>query len=324
MQKRVIFLIRLLVTVSIFFAFFKFIPYQKIIELYADADKFLLILAFLVFWLSLIVAVARWRFLLLVLKIKATFREIIYSYFSGLFLNLFFPSLVAGDLFRAYSISSRHSRKEEVISSILMDRFSGIVALTLIALAGFSFLEHPFKHQDVLLCLLVLFLAVIFLLFIIFSRSFFKFFFRIFKKRTLFYQKLLSLHRQLYFFREKPFIFCRVLIYSLIIQFLVPIGFFLASLAFGLSLHPIIFFAVIPIVMVAAFIPLTIAGAGTREALTVYFLSGYGVASSVSLGIALVNLIYTVTAGILGGVAYVAVYHRWLQPGSQNREPKKI
>lgn len=75
--------------------------------------------------------------------------------------------------------------------------------------------------------------------------------------------------------------------------------------------------AVIPIVMALALIPITIAGAGTREAAFVYFFTAYyGIPESIGLGMSLVNLIYLVSAGLLGGIFYVTVYHRWLQPSS--------
>ncbi|MCF7916493.1 MAG: flippase-like domain-containing protein [Candidatus Omnitrophica bacterium] len=316
MRKKIFFLLRIVVTLAIFFALFKFIPYQRLISVYKNSQKIYLSFAFIIFWLALFLGVVRWKILLTSVGVAASFRETFYSYFSGLFLNLFFPSFVAGDLFRGFGISQRHGKTDKIASTILMDRFSGGLALTAVALVSFLFLNDWAQKKQVLLPIFALVLIVLFLFFTIFSRSFFNFLLKIFKRGSLLRTKLSSFHDQLYFFKKKPRIFYKTLLFSLLIQILIPIGFFIASLAFGLSLSLIIFLVLIPIIMAAAFIPITIAGAGTREALLVYFLASYGVAESVGLGISLINLFFLVSASLLGGIFYVTIYHRWLQPRS--------
>lgn len=316
MRKKVFFLLRIIVTLAIFFALFKFIPYQRLISVYKNSQKTYLSFAFIIFWLALFLGIVRWKTLLASIGVAASFRETFYSYFSGLFLNLFFPSFVAGDLFRGFGLSQRHGKTNKIASTILMDRFSGGLALTLVALVSFLFLDSWVQKMQVLLPIVVLVVIVLFLSFVIFDRSFLNFLLKIFKKGSLIRSKVLLLHDQLYFFKEKPLIFYKSLMLSLLIQILMPIGFFVASLAFGLTLSPIIFLVLIPIIMAAAFIPITIAGAGTREALLVYFLASYGVAESVGLGISLVNLFFLISASLLGGIFYVTIYHRWLQPSS--------
>ena len=68
--------------------------------------------------------------------------------------------------------------------------------------------------------------------------------------------------------------------------------------------------------MAVASVPVTIAGAGTREASAVYLFSLVGIDKNIGLGISLLNLIFLIGAGILGGLIYVSIYYRWLQPNS--------
>ncbi|MCF7894761.1 MAG: flippase-like domain-containing protein [Candidatus Omnitrophica bacterium] len=314
MRKKIFFLLRIVITLAIFFALFKFIPYRRLVSVYKNSQKIYLSFAFVIFWLSLFLGIVRWKVLLASIGVAASFRETFYSYFSGLFLNLFFPSFVAGDLFRGYGIAYRHGKTKKIASTVLMDRFSGGLALALVAAVSFIFLEKSIQQKQILFLLLTLLLIVLFLFFVIFSRTFFNFLSGVFRKESLIRNKLSLFHDQLYFFKQKPIVFYKTLALSLLIQISIPFGFFVASLAFGLSLSFVIFLVVVPIVMAAAFIPITIAGAGTREALLVYFLSTYRVAESVGLGISLVNLFYLISASLLGGIFYVTVYHRWLQP----------
>lgn len=316
MPKKIFFFIRILVTILIFIVLFRFIPYSRLIQVYRDAHKIYLVYAFLIFWLGLFLAIFRWRCLLSAIEIKPLPQEIIYSYLSGLFLNLFFPSVIAGDLFRCFAISARHRKTNQVFSTVFIDRFAGGLALVLVALVGLLLLDKSLLGFEVFFSILILCLIVVFLSFSIFSRPFSNFFLKIFKKKSRFYNKVLSFQNQLIFFAKKPVIFYKILLISLFIQVLTPAGFFVAGLAFGLDLSPIIFLAIIPIVMAFSFIPVTIAGAGTREALTVYFLSAYGVAEPIALGIALLNFVYLVLSSLVGGLFYVVLYHRWLQPSS--------
>ncbi len=316
MRKKIFFLLRIVVTLAIFFALFKFIPYQRLISVYKNSQKTYLSFAFVIFWFSLFLGIVRWKLLLTSTGVTVFFRETSYSYLSGHFFNLFFPSFVAGDLFRGFGLSCRHGKTNKIASTILMDRFSGGLALTLVALISFLFLDSWVQRMQVLLPIVILVVIVLFLSFAIFDRSFFNFLLKIFKKGSLIRSKVVSLHDQLHLFKQKPVVFCKSLLLSLLIQILIPIGFFIASLAFGIALSPIIFLVLVPIVMAAAFIPITVAGAGTREALLVYFLSSYGVAESVGLGISLINLFFLVSVSLLGGVFYVTIYHRWLQSSS--------
>lgn len=317
MKKKFFFILRIAVTSAILFALFKFIPYKQLIEVYADSNKVYIVFTFLIFFFSQFIGIVRWRFLLCSLGLKVSLREAFYSLFCGLFFNLFFPSFVAGDVFRGFSISHRHGSAKKVATSVLMDRFSGAVALAIVALASFLFLGGVLRNNKEVIFAVFFLCAVILLSFlIIFSRRFFHFLIKILKERSPFRQKLVSFHDQLYFFKENPAIFIKSLIFSLVIQTSFPAAWFIASKAFGVDVGIGYFFMLVPIIMAIALVPITIAGAGTREASAVYFFSFLGIEKSIGLGISLLNLVFMVFMGIAGGIFYVTVYHRWLQPRS--------
>ena len=313
MKKRFFFIFRIIVSAAILFALFKFVPYQHLIEIYKEADKVYILYGFLVFLLCNIAASFRWRFLLSSLGVKISARETLYAFFSGLFFNLFFPSFVAGDVFRGFSVSYRHGQTQKVASSVLMDRFSGATALTLLALISFIAGRKLMPAEGIAIPLGVLCLILLFASAIIFSRRFFSFLIQILGKENAFKKKLISFHGQLYFFRQNPRVFLKSMLFSFPIQVLGAMSFFVVSKAFGLTLGPIYFLVLVPIVIAIALIPITIAGAGTREAASVYFFSLLGVDKGVGLSISLLNLVFMVSLGILGGIIYVSLYHRWLQ-----------
>ncbi|MDD5583618.1 MAG: lysylphosphatidylglycerol synthase transmembrane domain-containing protein [Candidatus Omnitrophica bacterium] len=319
MKNKLSFIFRIAVSLALIFALFKFVPYRELLALYARASKLYLTLAFLAILACHVLCAQRWRLLLAALDVKIPFREACYSFFSSLFFNLFFPSFLAGDIFRSVGISRRHGKIKKVASSVLMDRFSGSFALSLVATVAFGFgliTGRIRSERQIVLSLLVLTALVAGISLIIFSRTVFTFFTRILKDGSKLKTKLINFHDQLYFFRIHPKVFLQSLFFSALIQILTPISFFLTAKAFGADLGLMYFLILVPIIMAIALIPITIAGAGTREAAAVYFFALVGLSKSMSLGISLLNLAFSIISGIIGGIFYVAIYHRWIQSRS--------
>jgi len=312
-RKKLFLTLRIVVTFAVFFALFKFIPYQKLIEVYKESRKTYLVLGLLIFFSTQVILVARWKFLLSSLGVAITFSEAFLAFFSGLFFNLFFPSFVAGDIFRGFSISYRHGDVKKVASSLLMDRFSGAVALASVSFCAFIAGRNLLREEVVVTSLSILCAIIIFVSLIIFSKSFFLFLMKIFRTGSSLYVKLRSFHDQFYFFKKKPNIFFKSLLFSFPIQILIPLGFFVVSRAFGVQVGVINFLILVPIIIAIAMVPVTIAGVGTREASAVYFFSLVGIEKSIGFGISLLNLVFFVATGIIGGILYVTIHHRRLQ-----------
>jgi len=311
-------ILRILVTVGIFVALFKFIPYQKLIHLYKNSNKSYLFLSFVFFFIGPVIGIFRWKFILDSVGIKSSLLDVTSSLLSGLFFNLFFPSFIAGDVFRGFSISCQHKDKAKIASTIVMDRFSGAMALIFLSLVSFVLGRSRLVRIEVVIPLLVLCAIAMFSSFFIFSRRFFLFSTQVFKKNLKFSQKLTTFHDKLYFFKQNPKVFFKSIIISFWIHLLTAFGFFIASRAFVANTELVDFLILVPIIMAIALIPITIAGAGTREASAIYFLSLVGIDKSIGMSISLLNLLYFLIGGILGGIFYVSIHHRRIQSHLQD------
>jgi uncharacterized protein (TIRG00374 family) len=300
-------------TAALIFALYKFVPYSQLSHIYKTSIKFSLFFAFFLYACGITLGILRWRILLACLGIHIPWCESFCAYLSGLFFNLFFPSFVAGDVFRGAGISYRYGETQKVFSSVLLDRYSGGIALNCIALVSFLTGWKMFFHWQIFYALMIFTAASFFVTMLIMSKSFFAFWMNILKKGSKLRKKLVDFHDQLYFFRERPKAFFRTFFISLFIQTFTCLLFYFVACAFRQNISVLYFFIVVPIIMVIAIMPITIAGIGTREFAAIYFLSLIGVQRSVALSISLVNLTCMVGSGILGGIVYVSVYHRWLQ-----------
>ena len=65
------------------------------------------------------------------------FGQLLNLYFVGLFINNFFPSTIGGDVFRGYEVGRDVGDRALAMASVFMERFTGMTALTAIALVAF-------------------------------------------------------------------------------------------------------------------------------------------------------------------------------------------
>jgi hypothetical protein len=313
-KKLIFFFLRLFVTSGLLIILFKFIPYQKLLQIYKDSRKEYIFLGLLIFFISLNIGILRWKYILFCLGVRLPLKEAFYSFFCGLFFNLFFPSFIAQDLFRGFSIVYRYKELEKVTASLFMDRYSGTIALSFLSFFSLFLKPKLIYRREVIIPVMFIFSATLFVYLSIFNKRIFKLFLNLFKKNSSLVEKIKKFHHQFYFFKKNPYLFLKIMIFSFLTQILTCFSFFIISKAFYLDLNLIYFFILVPVVTVISLIPITIAGLGTREAASVYFFSFLGVEKSIALGISLVNFFFWVFTAFLGGIIYVSVYYRRFQP----------
>ena len=258
-----------------------------------------------------IVAIARWLYIMHTLGIHATYRESFMSYICAYFFNLFFPSFIAGDIFRAATISSRYGKVSETATSVFMDRFSGSLSLAMVAVISAAIGWGKVSDSVVPKALFILFGLIAIAGFIVLTRRPFTLALNIMPKGKL-RDTFSALHDKLYFFRKNPKYLLASILISTPIHILTAAYFYVNGLAFGLNNGLIDYLIAVPILMAISLIPVTIAGAGTREAASIYFLGLVGVAKAPALSLSLMVLFYLIAFGIVGGILYLTVYHRFL------------
>lgn len=82
--------------------------------------------------LSQVLSAWRWQMLARPLGFSEPFSRFVLYYFNGMFLNLFVPSTVAGDVSRALLLSGATKRRGLAVTSVIADRGIGFIALVLI------------------------------------------------------------------------------------------------------------------------------------------------------------------------------------------------
>ena len=94
-------------------------------------------LAFCGYLLGQAVSAYRWRLLAQPFGFGQPLHAFMAYYFAGMYLNLFAPSIVAGDVGRGYLLAQGRARLGAALHSVLVDRVSGLVMLVWVSAGGF-------------------------------------------------------------------------------------------------------------------------------------------------------------------------------------------
>jgi len=310
LRKKILFFLRLFVSAVLLYVIFRIVSYKKLFFLLRRASLFYIFLSFLLSLLLNIIVALRWRFILRILKIKISLKEALYVYFSSLFFSLFSLSLIISDLFRGFALAWRFRNEERIISSVIVDRIAGFLALSIVAVSSFL-LGRSFLDRDIFWGVIIVSGISLAFLFFLYHPFFLKWVKKIISKEKR--SHIDSLYKELSFLKKNPAAFLKAVAYSLSIQLLSVFSFFLIAKAFFQDVSLFYFFVFVPLIILITFLPITVAGIGTRELACIYFFSKIGIEKEVSLAISLFNLFFVILLAIGGGIIYVMVYYRWLE-----------
>jgi uncharacterized protein (TIRG00374 family) len=101
-------------------------------------------------WLSCL----RWQVILRATGHSVGVAALLRSYFAGMFLNIFLPGALGGDVYRVYRAARQTDDTEAAFVSVFMERFTGLAALALLALLGLPAALALLGSWDILLVFL--------------------------------------------------------------------------------------------------------------------------------------------------------------------------
>jgi uncharacterized protein (TIRG00374 family) len=148
-SKKVRGILQLLVSLALLVWLVNRVGLDSIISILADIDWRWYLFAFLLSFFNILLRSYRWYILLNALDDRPPrsgggrygtppFRQLLYLYFVGFFFNNFIPSGFGGDVVKVLSLRQEHGRGAEALSSVIMDRLTGLIGSSLIALIALT------------------------------------------------------------------------------------------------------------------------------------------------------------------------------------------
>jgi uncharacterized protein (TIRG00374 family) len=259
---------------------------------------------------SYFVGSLRWLILLSAADVQISYFKTLPSYYLGLFFNQFLPTGIGGDGVRCYQLYRQGYSGSKVAASTLFDRLIGLIALILLLSLAIIFSEESIVTSTARLMSVIALSVTLFCSFLVL----FVLKHRWLNKMSLKYKdnRIMGLIFRIISIFQIYGKSRQVLGISLLISFFMQVMMIsvYVILAYGLNLDIGlgVFFITIPLVFLAAIVPISLGGLGTREAALIGVLGLFGYNSVDSSQLALVFLIL-LWISVLPGI-YPLLFYR--------------
>ncbi|SFV60485.1 hypothetical protein MNB_SM-5-423 [hydrothermal vent metagenome] len=148
-------IIKLLITVAIFYLLFQKINFQEIWHILKKSYGSWILFALLMQFGSTYLAAYRWFQISKLLIFKERLSFYVQSYFKGTFFNQVLPSSIGGDALRILDLTSKGYDKKEAFYGVFVDRVVGLVGLFVLNFIASILFYGTFPSDFSLLIILI-------------------------------------------------------------------------------------------------------------------------------------------------------------------------
>lgn len=266
-MKRFLWILKLAITAGMVSWLFSRADLHAVLDSLTMIQPLLIIFALALQIVAFVLAGLRWWILLTSVGVKIRFRHVLSSSYLGIFFNNLLPTGMGGDVVRVLHMNSRGSRAKELVSSAIADRVIGLVSVLILGAAS-TFLSPNIRLSNgIKISLAALTIGAIAGLALFSTAPFVK------AIRGLatryghthvrsFVLESLSLCQS---FRSRPRVVISAFGLTLVMQSIVVLVYYTLGTSIGISMPISMYFAIIPMVFLAANIPISIGGLGVRE-----------------------------------------------------------
>jgi uncharacterized protein (TIRG00374 family) len=258
----------------------------------------------IVSFLLILVSVIKWRLFLSRLGIQATIQRLFSLYLLGYFVNLLMPSVLGGDVVRSMYVG-KEVDKARSVSATLLERYTGLVAMLVMALIGLWWAPHVTKAITILVVTVSGAACVGSVL--------------LFSRRTTWVLRQLRapgsvvsmasrVEEGLRHGMQDKGLVVQALLLSVVFHLLTVSNTAAAGWAVGWDAIPLgELFVVVPLILLVGAIPISPQGLGIQEGAFVFFLQGLGCTSGQALALALVLRAKSYVLALLGGAVWLGL-----------------
>ncbi|MDD3802853.1 MAG: lysylphosphatidylglycerol synthase transmembrane domain-containing protein [bacterium] len=305
MKQFLLSLARIAVTLLILYFIFAKIDFFGTLEVMRNSNLIFIVLAFLTNFIFTYILALRWQMVLKLYGFNVSVFRSFKIYIIGLFFGNFLPSTVGTDVIRGIYIADKDKQLSDVISSILIERWLGLLGIvTYVTIMPIIFFNRVQIKYFIPLSAGGIILSVLFFASIANDRIF-GFFFSLFSKIKVlkFGEKINSLFTSLRLIKNHK----RQLVINLTLSFMIQLVFVFTNyfivLSQDLDITFIDLLIYVPFISVISMIPLTINGLGLREWAYITFFGGTAREQTVALSLSF--FIITVLFSLLGGLFFL-------------------
>jgi glycosyltransferase 2 family protein len=283
-------------------------PLPEVLAAFRSADLRLVLLSLVLNPIGYWASVSRWRALLRSQGGDASFGFLLRSFLVGVFFNNLLPSTIGGDAVRALDTARSGVSRTAAVAIVFVDRFIGLLALMLFAIAGILVSGRLTERVPALFAWVIAGAValglVAWLLFLPSARS------AILLER--FALRLPDRWRGLFgkastaflAFQGRGSVLARAFGWSLVLQICVVLNGWLLARALHVAIPLPYFFLIVPLALFAMMVPVSINAIGVRENVFAFFFAPFGVASATAVAVAWLDYGLVLLQALIGGALW--------------------
>lgn len=312
MKPRVFTIIKIAVSLALFYLIFRNVDFRSFGEVMQSARLGILALAYMVLWAGHLICVIRWRMLLRPLMPVHSLKSLLGIYCIGLFFNLTFPTVVGGDVVKIFYVGKRSNSYSQSFAATFLDRDAGMLAMMIIACAGILF--HPVTVPGIAVEIIVWAASAAFVLgnICLFTPKFRRTTTRLLRRLRMvkIADKLDRVSGVLHIIGSRKSLLAVSLLISFINQFLAISVVWITALALHLDTPFSYFMIFVPVITLISMIPVSLNGMGLREYAFLSLFSAAGVPAESCIALGLLSSILIILSSLPGGIIYIFFRNR--------------
>lgn len=288
LRKKSITALKLVISAALIYFIFTKIDLKDVLQTLRKSDPLFLFLALLFFVVSKVLSAFRLNLYFHQIGAQLSHLSNLKLYLLGMFYNLFLPGGIGGDAYKGYVVQKAYQPgTKKVVSSLLLDRLSGMLLLFVYACALALLSKNAFLQSFFWLLMAAIPASVIVFWFL---------------NRSLFPTTL-------------P-VFWKSFGYSALVQLAQLVFAFFILRSLSVTLDAIEYLFVFLISSIVSVIPLTIGGIGSREVTFLYGAKWLGLDASTSIGISFTFFLITAL------VSFVGIAYHFKKPELESNQSK--
>ena len=303
MSKNISVLVRLTITLLIFWLVFSNVEISDVMAGILQADILLVIMALLFQLLSILLASYRWKTVMHRLGFGGQFVFYLRSYFKGSFFNQGLPTSIGGDALRVLDVARTGHRKRDSFYGVAVDRGLGLAGLLVLNLAA-MLLSPDLLPQQVYWLINAVALA-----------GLFGFLGLYFFQRLRFVDSWIPIRVLMRISNRLSIVLSSwsdvgfQLVLSLLIHLLAILAIYSLANAVGLTFSLLTYMVIVPPVILLTLIPISLAGWGVREGGMVGLFALVGGDQTLVLSMSILYGMTLIISSLPGLYAYLSGKH---------------
>jgi uncharacterized membrane protein YbhN (UPF0104 family) len=272
LRKKAITALKIVVSAALIYFIFTKIDFKDVWETLKKSDPLYLFLALLFFVLSKLIAAFRLNGYFHQIGAKLSHLSNLKLYLLGMFYNLFLPGGIGGDAYKGYVVQKAYQPgTKKVVSSLLLDRLSGMLLLFMYACALALLSKNSFLQPFFWLFFAAIPLSVIVFWFV----------------------------NKVFFPTTLP-VFWQSFGYSALVQLAQLVCVLLILKALSVDQHLTEYLLVFLVSSIILVVPVTIGPIGSREVIFLYGAKWLSLNENISIGISFAFLLITALTSFFG------------------------